>query len=307
MTTPGRRPAGSSATRRESDQQRQLAEQMLPLILRRISEFTALSDQGYFEVQENSTLWLDDAAVRPLNMSAVARAGILSSIDHLRAIAIIVEAGTTPWVALFSLIRSAIETSAVTIYNLQPTPRKDRVLRLARGHCAEIADRERFRWNMGQDAPDREASESLVRRGLGGFPSAGAWRDVTGPKGGGTDASISTKVGVASAEVERTLQKGQRPTAVLGTWQVFSGLTHARQYAHLAILDREELGYDVETGIVNAHLTTGTYTLAGSILIAIDVVDTAVRLYGVRARAHTNLPEDVDFVGVRLRAGEEQS
>lgn len=84
-------------------------------------------------------------------------------------------------------------------------------------------------------------------------------------------------------------------------WRGFSGMTHGRQYAALAILDREELAYDEETGVVTTHMTFGARSLVGTLNVVLDAADTAVHLYGVRARAYRNQPEDVELV-IRLRA-----
>jgi hypothetical protein len=290
------RPAGENTTRRESEDQRREAESLLPAMLERIDALGDLAERGYFEIEPDSSLELDNRVLRPLTMSASPQAGIISAIDHLRTVAIVVRAGTLPFVALFSLLRSAIETSCVAIYTLEDEARAVRAIRLLAAQYQEIADRVNSQQNLGEPPVDRIAAEALIKRSLEGFPAAGSWEDVK------TNPSITTKVKSASAHVEAMTRAGRPETAILGMWQLFSGVTHARDYAIQTVLDREELGYNPETGRVDVHLTTGARSLLGSLKVTVDVVDTAVHFYGKRARTFTNQPEDA-LLARQLRAG----
>jgi hypothetical protein len=284
------RPKGDNATRRESAAQAQEAEALLVPMLAEIDRLVELSNQGYFKVDDDSSLGLDNRVLRPLTLSSSAQMGIVSAIDHLRTVAIIVRAGSLPYVALFSLLRSAIETSSVAIYLLEHDARAVRARRLLVAEYQEIADRVNSQANMGEPPVDRPAAEALIRRSLAGFPAAGSWADVTK-----TTTPITTKVKAASALVEAFKQAGRPATAIVGMWQVFSGATHARGYAIQTVLERTEVGYDPETGIVDVLFTTGARSLLGSLKITVDVVETALHLYGKRARSITNQLEDTEL------------
>lgn len=285
------RPADESATRLESDEQQGEARQFLMQILERVDTLAQLSDEGYFDVESESSLGLDDQVLRPLRMSSSAQMGIVSALDHLRTVAIVVRAGSLPYVALFSLLRSAIETSSVAIYLLEMDSRVVRAQRLLAAEYQEIRDRENSQSSLGQPPIDREAAEKLLQAALRGYPAAWSWVDVTKSR-----TSITTKVTAASAQVEGFKRAGRNATAIAGLWQLFSGVTHARSYAVQTVLDREEVGFDPETGVVDIHFTTGVRSLTGSLLITLDVVETAIHMYGKRAREFTNQPEDTDLI-----------
>lgn len=284
------RPAGDNAMRRESEQQQEEAEKLLVLLLEEVDRLAELSDKGYFDVEHDSSLDLDNRVLRPLRMSSAAQMGIISAIDHLRTVGIVVRAGSMPYVALFSLLRSAIETSSVAIYLLEDDARVVRARRLLVAEYQEIADRVNSQANVGEPPIDRGPPEALVKRALDGFPAAGSWQDVTK-----TRTTITAKVQAASAQVEALKNAGRPVTAVLGMWQLFSGVTHARGYAVQTVLDREELEYNPETGVVDVLFTTGARSLVGSLRITLDVVSTAVHFYGKRARSYTRQLEDTEL------------
>jgi len=292
------RPVGATANRRESIEQQQEAEAALPTLLRRIDHLYGLDAQGYFEREPHSTLAIDDAAIYPLQVSAAPHFAILSSIDHLRTIADIVRSGTLPMTAVGTLLRSALETSCSAIYFLAPPTRADRVLRALRDEYFQIADAESMTadFDPGRTV-NRAGKEEMLGRALQGYPAAGSWIDVTG----GRPVSITAKIRFACPVVESHSRRGRAEYAVRGLWRGLSGITHGRKYAALAILDREELGYDESTGVVQTHMTFGVRSLVGCLAIVLDVVETAHKLWGQRSRSFTNLPEDAELLAV-LRA-----
>lgn len=291
------RPADATATRHESSEEQWQAEALLPSLLGRIDEFAQLDNHAYFERDPMSSLAVDDAAIYPLQVSSPSHIAILSSIDHLMTVATIVRGGTLPMVALVSLLRSALETACVAIYFLAPDDRATRVLRILRDAYFQIADHEAMNADIAPDAPfDRDAEEDLVRRALAGFPNAGTWQDVSGGR-----ASITKKVELACPAIEAFHPRRRAEFQVRGMWRGFSGMTHGRKYAALAILDREELAYDEETGVVTTRMTFGARSLVGTLNVVLDAVDTAIHLYGVRARGYRSQPEDTELA-TRLRA-----
>ncbi|SKB02744.1 hypothetical protein SAMN06295879_3576 [Agreia bicolorata] len=191
------RPVGDTATRMESPDEKHEAEGLLVELCKRIDELASLSDRGFFETEAGSSLALDNAAIHPLSVTAASSAAILSAIDHLNTIAIVVRAGTMPWVSLFTLLRSVIETSSVAVYVLQSESRSERILRVLRGQFAEIKDRVNSQKNLGEPDVDAEAEadKDLIRRALAGYPDAGSWEEIAGKNGArsGPDPSITQK------------------------------------------------------------------------------------------------------------------
>ncbi|MGW9185520.1 hypothetical protein [Agromyces sp. NPDC055661] len=296
---PGR-PEGATSTRRESAAQQTAAEALLPVLFERVKEFEGLDDRGLLIVESASSLAIDDQFAYPLRLASSTQLALGSAIDHLRTIRLVVESGAMPWVALFSMMRSALETAAITIWLLESDDRNVRLLRLMQSEWQEVGDGINMVQNLGfVPNPPRAVREGHVLRAHKQRPEAGTVRDVK------RKITITSKITAAQSVVNGMIPRdGRAPGAILGLWQGFSGLTHARGYAMQVILDREELGYDPETGVVNLHVTTGATSLVGCLRVVLDVVDTAVRLFGKR-RVHwqSNLQDAEDIA--RLRAGED--
>ncbi|MGZ0712602.1 hypothetical protein ACWPKO_30115 (plasmid) [Coraliomargarita sp. W4R53] len=289
------RPEGATANRRESVEQQAEAEAALPDLLRRIDDRHSLDVQAYFEREPLSTLAIDDAAIYPLQVSTAPHFAILSSIDHVKTVADIFRNGSLPMTAVGTLLRSALETSCSAIYFLAPPSRADRVLRALRDEYFQIADAESMTSDFDSGGiVNREGKEEMLSRALRGYTAAGTWEEVTG----GRLVSITAKIQFACPVVEAHSHRGRQEYAVRGLWRGLSGITHGRQYAALAILDREELGYNESTGVVQTHMTFGVRSLVGCLAFVLDVVETAQKLWGQRSRSFTSLPEDAEFVAV---------
>lgn len=290
------RPEGETATRMESAAQQAEAEQLLPELFARIEEFERHEETGYFEVEAGSTLAVDDLYLYPLKISGPARASIASAIDQLRTVRLVVEGGDMPWIALFSLLRSAIETAASGIWLLESDERDVRMRRLLHLEWNDIDDAEKMMGNFGGSLdPPRETREEWVRRPLTGRSSVGTLAEVA------ARITSTDKVRLAQRVVWETIARDGRPEGlILGLWQGFSGLIHGRPYPMRVILDREEIGYDPSTGSVQLILTTGARSLLATLRVVLDIVDVSVRLYGRRSVQWQALPQDTaDFAAAR--------
>lgn len=272
------RPAGESVTRQESAAKQEFAGKILAVQFERLREFENRDAAGYFNVDDGSPLAIDDLWAYPQRLSGTVRLSINAALDHLRTIRLLVEGDLVPWIAIFTLMRSAIETASIAIYLLEPNDRDTRLLRLLQQEWAEISDAEKMMANAGKAIdPPRPEREALVRRPLERRPTIGTLAAVK------TKPTITDKITAAQRIVNTQIPHEGRPSGwVLSLWQGFSGLTHGRSYAAQVILDREELGYDPDTGAVDVHLTTGLSSIAGTLQVALDVVDTALRLFGTR-------------------------
>lgn len=253
-----------------------------------------LDDRDYFDLEPGSALYLDDVAIFPLKTSAPARIAILTAIDELITIRDLVRAGVIPMVGMGPLLRAALETACVAIYLLNPEDRRTRVLRALREEYFEIKDHENVVGDLQPDGVvNREDKEEMLRRALSGLATAPSWHEITHNK-----LSITTKITTAEPTIERLQRRGRGAHAVRGYWRVFSGLTHGRQYAVMEVLDREELGYDEETGTVTARLTFSLRALVGMLRAVLDAVETALRLYGQLATQFTRKPEDSELEAI---------
>lgn len=288
------RAAGDTATRMESAEQQAEAERLLPELFARIEEFERHEDAGYFEVEPGSTLWVDDEYLYPLKISGPARASITSAIDQLRTVRLVVEGGDMPWIALFSLLRSAIETAASGIWLLEQDDRDVRMRRLLHLEWGDIKAAEDMMGNLGSSIdPPRTTREEWIQRPLARRSTVGTLSEIR------AHVTSTTKVKVAQQVVWTTIERDGRPEGlILALWQGFSGLIHGRPYAMKVILDREELGYDDATGTVQVLLTSGARSLLATLRVVLDLVDVAIRLYGRRTLRWQALPQDIaDLAG----------
>lgn len=274
----------------ESAQDQERNEGLLVGLLAEIDQLATRDANGYFDPEIGSALYLDDVAVYPLKVSAPARISILASIDLLMTIRDIARAGTIPMVGMAPLLRAALETACVAIYLLDP----DRRTRVTRALCEEYVDIEDHENAIADLQPaesvNRAGHEEFIRRAIGSVPHGPTWEEVVGAR-----KSITRKIEVAEPAIERMSQGGRGAHTVRGYWRVFSGLTHGRQYAARMVLDREELGYDDQTGTVTAQLTFSSLALVGTLRVVLDAVQTAIKLYGQLGRQFTRTPEDTIF------------
>lgn len=293
------RPEGSSASRMESEGEQRINEQLLQKLLEDIDRLAGLDDQGFFDLEPGSALYLDDVAIYPLKTSALARITILAAIDELITIRDLVRTGVIPMMGMGPLLRAALETACIAIYLLNPEDRRNRVLRSLREEYFEIKDHESVVADLQPEATvNRSGKEDQLRRALAGLAEGPSWHEITHNK-----QTITAKITAAEPTIEQLQQRGRGEHTIRGYWQVFSGLTHGRQYAAMEVLDREELAYDEETGTVTARLTFSLRALVGTLRVVLDAVDTALRLYGQLARQFTRAPADSELESVLREEG----
>lgn len=289
-----------SASRHETPNQQRVAESVLPILLSKIDELASLDDRGYFELEPTSTLAVDDAAIYPLKVSSAPRLALISAIDHLQTVATLVRSGTLPMVTLVTILRSAIETGCAATYYLAPPDRVTRVTRAIQDYATQISDRTKAMSDFGHPLTqeDVDAARALGQRAVSFYTDAGDFSALSrrGP-------TITDKITAASPIVEAHTRRDRTDFQIRGLWRAFSGMTHGREYAAQIILDREELGYDDETGTVTVNMTFGAQSLAGTLAVVLDVIRTAVWLYGTRSSEFTNHLEDVELA-VRLRTAD---
>lgn len=266
-------------------------------LLNRVDELHEKVTGDFFKPEPNSSLDMDDVAVRPLHFSSVPRWCLISAIDHVRTVGqLIIRSPRMPMVATASLMRSAIETGSAAIFFLSPEGRQDRLRRYfdeERAQQSEAADV----IGLFGGSFDLQAAEALLRRAVDNFP-------LTGPYGSlRTRVSIAARIREAEPVVERFAQRGRAVGVIEGWWRLLSGITHGRRYAWQLALSRIENSYDEESEVVDADVAFDSPRVVAGMSVALDVIESGVHLYGVRARKFTRVQEDDEFLATLIQSG----
>lgn len=221
-----------------------------------------------FDVDPGSFLAGDDEAAAPYHVSHAVIMAIGSSVDHLCALrSLFVDAGVFPMYASHSLLRTAIEAAATAWWMLEPPKRSERVVRRMRHELQDAVDNDRFAVSTDDPSPrtlveQREKLLAIARRATGN-------RQTQLPP-------LNSTAVLKAAEPCSEL-------GVLAAWQMCAGFAHARRWAALAALDREELP-NGRPGIVSLRLTGSWTPFVWGLQTAWDVQQKTIELYRKRAR-----------------------
>lgn len=206
-----------------------------------------------------SSLAGDDRATDPYNISHAVFSKLVSAVDHYDALRmLIIEAHALHARAPFSLLRGALENAATAVWLLAPRGRDERILRRLRLQWADMRDGERARELAGE-----KASRPLnVRKGeLQTLARARGLSQVQIACVASTPVAYGTIVEQACDGI------GLNAKTVKLVWMIASGLAHARYWAVLSTLEREEVRPATEN-ILHLRLTAPGSTILGMTQVA---------------------------------------
>lgn len=241
----------SARDTRESDEDARRGFRFLQLGFARL---TALEQQiESLEVREGSSLDGDREATRynPIPDQLVGL--LVAATDHLRAVQVTVEdsGGKILAMALFTLVRSAIEMSGTGLWILAPKSRDERVLRSLALTWDNRRQVRSVKTALGQD-PAQDAGfnrmqarvEQLIdqRPGISGIRISKV-------------ESVSGRLGSISDLVPHLVE----PPLIL--WQMASGIAHGNTSMMQGVLEQKQLSPFVG-GSASFELTTSVVTLA---------------------------------------------
>lgn len=246
-------------------------------------------------VEERSSLRLDDRYLGPwrgggLHRTALAAAG--DSLLFLKAHLASVTEGSAdlPMSALYPVLRTAIESASLSTYLLEPADRDER---LRRSYLVAMEDA-RYADKFTKDVPkaggskQRDKTEEAIRVLVATRPSLGDPSKFALPRIAYSDLVLGADA--ATAADPAATDSVEIP--LIAWWKLLSGLSHGKQWAFIAALERSEASVDVTNESATVKLTSSAAAVAVSLQRAVELVELALRLYGRRSKAAWNRPED---------------
>lgn len=230
-----------------------------------------------------SSLAGDDERTRPFQVSHSARSLVSGALDHLHALANLVEtAKVLHDSASFTLVRAALEQSATAAWLIAPASRPERISRRLRLEHEWQADRTRAERSIRSDAP---------RSKLGRMLTGVARENVV---------QLPGKRPTTTLIVRQVDQLRLTPgTSVEVCWRAASAVAHGRNWS-VFLRDRAEVGSSSETGTVNLQVTTSVSHLVGFGMPAVELAIWAWNTLQSRATDHL---QDLPYLGRSFPSG----
>ncbi len=260
-------------TEREADEDADWARRRIAALIQQIRLFEGLGESGPNAVVPRSPLSGDDASVARYKVSITAWTPLLVAIDHVALIASVLEHHSElPSLAVYTLIRPAIESAAWSIWVLEPAARDERVTRALQLRWLDEKDSGRVATARGLD-PD--ISRDALRQHLKEIAGRRAALDPTR-----VDHSVSSTevLKVANAFVDDGRLEG-----LLG-WGVFSGLSHGRPHGILALTQRDVAEVS-ESGARTLIVRSSLVALSEGLHIAVRYIDASLGPWAQRNTA----------------------
>jgi hypothetical protein len=274
-----------------------LGVQLLQLVFPRIGEAQAKLDGVYVQViEDRSSLRLDDRYLGWWRGGSLHTTAMLAAVDALRTTQTILEPviagnGALPMSALYPILRAAIESAALAIYLLEPTSRDERLRRSYLVAAEDAKYNGSFAASMGNaESTTRADTRDQIRTLLDSRPSieqAGSFAFV--------DVKYSMLVENADAAMaaDPALPPATR-MKLIAWWQLLSGLSHGKQWAFVASMERSEAVVDEANETAHVRMSSSIAAVALVLQVAVEALETALRLFGQRSHTWSGQPEDAD-------------
>lgn len=236
-----------------------------------LAGYEQMQQPELWEVKSGSSLAGDDRVADPYQVSHAVRAALGSSIDHMHAVVnLLGEAKALHPMAPFTMLRSALESSATALWLLQPSNRSERLTRRLRLAAADTRDADQARRGAGLTSP-QPLDEQLRQL-----------QDIC-RRGSGDTQTIAASAPSATSILEHADQVLGSHWDFLTAWRICSGIAHARQWAHLSFLIREEIARDIDPNVATLRITSDFGRLAWALGASLDLTRGGGALYQTRA------------------------
>ena len=224
----------------------------------RIDFLAGLGETTFFDVDEGSTLFVDDIALDPLGASALSVAEISASAAHLGSLRLLRAASDPSGASVFVLLRAALESAATAIWLLEPDDRDERLRRVLRRRWAESNE---------TDAMSRALTGATEANGAGWTSAHRRWFVGLAPDAARQPVDDALVVAAAAEVVEAFTETSGAAAVITSGWRGFGSVAITRHGTHGEMF-------------------------AGSLSMVLDVAETAISLFHARGSAASALPED---------------
>lgn len=212
-----------------------------------IGAWSQRMEGGYPVPRDRSPLARDDRDTAPFQVSHAVVAALASALDHVKSLeALFMKAQIVPARGSFTLLRAALENAAVAVWLLSPTLRTERVLRRLRLQWADMVDNDSA---LALTGMTRTRSLDENKRRLQDLARAANLSTEQVSQVASRPVAWNTIVSDAG-QAARSLDRKW----VLLMWKLCSGIAHARPWAVLGLLDREEISRTTED-ILNVQIS----------------------------------------------------
>jgi len=226
----------------------------------RIDFLAGLGETVFFDIENGSTLFVDDLALDPVGASALSANAIRAAGQHFAALQSLLERADPPRLPAFALLRAALDAASSAIWLLEPDDRDERASRALRRHWADLGEAEQM-------------SLALTASGASSDDTA-AW----------TRAHSRWFVGVPADRARMALDTAQTVAAAAEVVEAFTEVPGAA-----AVITSGRAGFG---SVAMARYAADGELFAGSLSMALDVAETAISLFHARAVTASQLPDD---------------
>lgn len=242
-------------------------------------------------IEPRSSLQLDDRYLGTWRGASLAQGAMGAAVDALQTLKFVaIENGVMPMTALYPILRAVVESAALAIYLLAPASRDERLRRSYLVAADDARLRSVYEGERGStsaleklDEVRGEIRELLGERGTLGDPTAFRFARVEYSHLVSKASDVLNADPAVRIESEMTL---------LALWQLLSGLSHAKQWAMIEVLERSEAVVNEDDASAHVRLTTSPAVVAVFLERALQAIECALRLWGRRSHAWTAESED---------------
>lgn len=261
-----------------SDEAKRALLQLFPLI----GHWRQRMESAPSPPEAGSSLLTDDRATHPYLVSQAVRAQLVSAADHWDALrALLQDAQVVHARAPFTLLRAAIENSAVAVWLLAPASRDARVLRRLRLEWKNFADQENAEELVaGQPWTSRADTKAELQRIA---RARGLAKDMVSQVAS-TPVAFRTIIQAAANDAPRC---GLTDVQALYCWMAASGIAHAQRWAvmYSSALQRTRIP-GAPDGSTRLALSASEQALIGIACIGSALTGEGWRLFDERRRSY---------------------
>lgn len=242
-------------------------------------------------VDPRSTLGLDDRYLGSWRNHGLHVSALNAAYDSLLTIKALLQSGDLPMTALYPILRAALENASLAIYLLESKVRDERLLRSYRIADDDAKWRCVFAAEIGNDHAwvSRARVRVEILKLIKLRPSLGEPRSV---KLGAPKYGDMVAMAEAAVIADPAVNTEQKRSPLLAWWQLMSGISHGKAWAMIAALERSEAIVDEENETAYVKMTSSTVVIGLALMRAVEVMETALRLYGQRSKVGWEQPED---------------
>jgi hypothetical protein len=278
----------------ESPEQERLGWMFIGMVWPRVDELDRLISGPYMTVELGSSLALDRTFMGPWRGGGLEVGALNAALDALKTVRLLLDRDerVVPMTGLYPVLRAAVENASLAVYLLTPEHRDDRLRRVFREAAGEVKLQQMFALEIG--ATDTGAKRKRWDQKLAAMTAARPSLGLIPEKLSAAQTSAIVRAADAAVRSDPASKSWEHTMPLLAIWQLLSGLSHGKYRAMMTALARSDAIVSPDDDIAHVRMTTRSGMLAMTLLRAVGTLETATRVYGVRARRWSRRAEDAE-------------